>query len=539
MKKAWICLVAGTFLSVPAMVMGADLATNGSFENAGSGGATDSAAWTETVSGAPGSLSERVLTGANSGSAAHRLVALGSNGIGANASIAQSTVLDGGLPSLVGGSTVSVSYRGNYNLGPGGVGFRVLRILNSAGQIVAQTPLGVITNGTGGAYQTFTLGPVTVPAIGAAPNDSYTAFVELNVAGGAFVGSSAEALIDDVIIDGSVIGGIVTGACCTGTTCSITTQANCTGTYLGNGTSCSGNPCLPPVTGACCVDNVCSITTQAACTGTYQGDNTTCASNPCPIITNIIFNGGFETAGFGGAFEALGWNRGAGGGAASLAQRDSAFPRTGEFAHYLVAAGGAAIGGNAVISQNTVNEGGLSLEQNSTLKLSFRGRYTFGPGAVGFYALRILNGAGGIVAQAPLGVIANGTNGAYQLFSTPTLNVPAFGAPPNDVYAAFVEINVAAGAFPESLGEGYIDDVVLEGTLVGVAGCNTIDFNQNGVFPEDQDVIDFFDVLAGGTPATCDAIAGCQDIDFNNNGVFPEDQDVIDFFNVLAGGQCP
>ena len=30
----------------------------------------------------------------------------------------------------------------------------------------------------------------------------------------------------------------------------------------------------------------------------------------------------------------------------------------------------------------------------------------------------------------------------------------------------------------------------------------------------------------------------CSDIDFNNNGVFPEDQDVVDFFNVLAGGSC-
>jgi hypothetical protein len=71
------------------------------------------------------------------------------------------------------------------------------------------------------------------------------------------------------------------------------------------------------------------------------------------------------------------------------------------------------------------------------------------------------------------------------------------------------------------------------------AGCDDIDFNNNGVFPEDQDVIDFFDVLAGGTPATCDPVAGCNDIDFNNNEVFPEDQDVIDFFNVLAGGECP
>jgi hypothetical protein len=36
------------------------------------------------------------------------------------------------------------------------------------------------------------------------------------------------------------------------------------------------------------------------------------------------------------------------------------------------------------------------------------------------------------------------------------------------------------------------------------------------------------------TPPT----AACDSIDFNNNQVFPEDQDVIDFFTVLAGGEC-
>ncbi|HLP84094.1 MAG TPA: glycosyl hydrolase [Phycisphaerales bacterium] len=71
------------------------------------------------------------------------------------------------------------------------------------------------------------------------------------------------------------------------------------------------------------------------------------------------------------------------------------------------------------------------------------------------------------------------------------------------------------------------------------AACDPIDFNNNGVFPEDQDVIDFFAVLAGGSPASCDPIQGCNDIDFNNNSIFPEDQDVVDFLNVLAGGVCP
>jgi hypothetical protein len=82
-------------------------------------------------------------------------------------------------------------------------------------------------------------------------------------------------------------------------------------------------------------------------------------------------------------------------------------------------------------------------------------------------------------------------------------------------------------------------NIVTFATASCVVPCDTIDFNNNDVFPEDQDVIDFFDVLAGGSPATCDPGLGCSDIDFNNNGVFPEDQDIVDFLNVLAGGTCP
>ena len=66
----------------------------------------------------------------------------------------------------------------------------------------------------------------------------------------------------------------------------------------------------------------------------------------------------------------------------------------------------------------------------------------------------------------------------------------------------------------------------------GQSGCDDIDFNNNGVYPEDLDILDFLNVLAGA------ACSECHDIDFNNNDVFPEDQDVVDFFNVLAGGNC-
>jgi hypothetical protein len=30
----------------------------------------------------------------------------------------------------------------------------------------------------------------------------------------------------------------------------------------------------------------------------------------------------------------------------------------------------------------------------------------------------------------------------------------------------------------------------------------------------------------------------CDDIDFNNDGLFPDDSDLISFLSVLAGGAC-
>ncbi len=83
---------------------------------------------------------------------------------------------------------------------------------------------------------------------------------------------------------------------------------------------------------------------------------------------------------------------------------------------------------------------------------------------------------------------------------------------------------------------GWINlDTTEQGKYVSFGGsCDLIDFNQNDVFPEDQDIIDFFNVLAGGACST----GNCQDIDFNNNEVYPEDRDVIDYLTVLAGGPC-
>lgn len=70
------------------------------------------------------------------------------------------------------------------------------------------------------------------------------------------------------------------------------------------------------------------------------------------------------------------------------------------------------------------------------------------------------------------------------------------------------------------------------------AGCDSIDFNRDGLFPDDNDLVDFLVVLAGGS---CSNDPSCGSIDFNGDGLFPDDNDLIAFLCQLAGGAscCP
>ena len=501
-------LVAAALLAVLSPLARADVvAFNGGFETAGFGGATESLGWTPTAAGAPGTLSQRDGSSPRTGGFAQHLVAVGGAAMGADAIITQNSIADGGRPSLQGGTPLSATFGAKLTLGPGGVMFYQLKILNGAGAIVAATGLGVATGSTGGAYQTFSMGPINVPAFGAAPNDVYAAFIEVKASAGAFVGSTADAFIDDVNIVGTLVG-VNSGACCTASVCSVSDQGSCGGTYQGNGSTCSPDPCAAPATGACC-DGVggctvgiqgacagtyqgngsvcspnpcppaptgaccaeggaCAVVTQATCGGSYQGNGTTCTPNPCPVDVPVAFNGGFEVAGFGGPTDSFGWNQFAAGAAGSLSQRDGTSPRTGGFAQHLVALGDVGMGADALITQNSIGDGGRpSLQQNTQLSANFSAKLTLGPGGVMFYQLRILNGGGAIVAATGLGVATAGTGGAYQTYSMGPITVPAFGEAPNDVYAAFIEIKTSAGAFVGSSAEGVIDDVNIIGTLAG------------------------------------------------------------------------
>jgi hypothetical protein len=114
------------------------------------------------------------------------------------------------------------------------------------------------------------------------------------------------------------------------------------------------------------------------------------------------------------------------------------------------------------------------------------------------------------------------------VFSITDLSLPSFAVPSSVLMPGQILKVVLAAQNPGGLRTFSVNLSVVAGQQ-----CDSIDFNNNTVFPEDQDVIDFFSVLAG------EECAVCNDIDFNNNTVFPEDQDVIDFFRVLAGGTCP
>lgn len=70
--------------------------------------------------------------------------------------------------------------------------------------------------------------------------------------------------------------------------------------------------------------------------------------------------------------------------------------------------------------------------------------------------------------------------------------------------------------------------------FVHVGGCFDLDFNNDGIAPTDDDLIDYLTVLAGGSCSS----GLCDPIDFNNDGVYPSDDDLSAFLRVLAGGSC-
>ncbi len=64
--------------------------------------------------------------------------------------------------------------------------------------------------------------------------------------------------------------------------------------------------------------------------------------------------------------------------------------------------------------------------------------------------------------------------------------------------------------------------------------CRGVDFNNDTLFPDVQDISDFLTVFAGGACST----GNCDPIDFNTDTLFPDTLDIESFLSVFAGGPC-
>jgi hypothetical protein len=121
---------------------------------------------------------------------------------------------------------------------------------------------------------------------------------------------------------------------------------------------------------------------------------------------------------------------------------------------------------------------------------------------------------------------------------------PTVSAGQNGATLAEGEYYVAVGRFNTAFGSTNFD-VFSTATQTGgtydlnvttnVETCDSIDFNGDGIFPDNQDVIDFIEVFGGGVCPT----GTCDDIDFNNDGVFPDNGDITAFIISFGGGGCP
>jgi hypothetical protein len=92
----------------------------------------------------------------------------------------------------------------------------------------------------------------------------------------------------------------------------------------------------------------------------------------------------------------------------------------------------------------------------------------------------------------------------------------------------------APGASTASADEAYNALLYVANVTQPPPSCDSIDFNGDGIFPDNQDVIDFLEVFGGGPCPT----GTCGDIDFNNDGVFPDNADIVTFIEVFGGASC-
>ena len=324
----------------------------------------------------------------------------------------------------------------------------------------------------------------------------------------------------------ATISASVSGACCTAGSCSITRQFLCTtggGTFAGAGTDCGGTVTYSVASNPNAFAPIAASGTPLSFTTTFGGatatfdDGITAVPLPFPVnvygtsytearvVTNgfIQFGSGTSTAFSNGTIPS------------TATPNNALYPFWDDFALQ-----------NGTLGNVYTLEQGTAPNRTFTISWEDVGQYTFATviTPVGSNNFQVVFTEGSDNIEYRYGAVDAIT--APQNTATDIVTIGS----ENDTGTLATIIDTA------TVGNGNISFTLSYGTTANpcvATGCDDIDFNNDEVFPDDQDVIDFFNVLAGGD---CPA---CNDIDFNNDDVFPDDQDVIDFFNVLAGGECP
>jgi len=110
---------------------------------------------------------------------------------------------------------------------------------------------------------------------------------------------------------------------------------------------------------------------------------------------------------------------------------------------------------------------------------------------------------------------------------------PAMQIIMTDLYAINDNGQIVAGGISQAPPAGNVY-VVLNPVTPPAPTCDSVDFNGDGLFPDNQDLEDFLSVFGGGPCST----GTCGDVDFNNDGLFPDNADMEAFFSVFGGGAC-
>jgi hypothetical protein len=144
--------------------------------------------------------------------------------------------------------------------------------------------------------------------------------------------------------------------------------------------------------------------------------------------------------------------------------------------------------------------------------------------------------ASGRIRFSTCGITLNTVLSAYdQCFGNELACNDNFGVAPCSQQSQF-ELDVTpANPVVLRVGTSSATTIGTGNLTISTVGCDSIDFNNDGLFPDDNDLIAFLTVLAGGD---CPGGGTCSDIDFNNDGLFPDDNDLVAFLTVLAGGNC-